>query len=599
MKKVIFCLASAILLTLGAPLRGHVGSHPSVHDTVAGIIERMRRELSYADMRALTLARVEKFLAPQERQILGTEHISFSVNVPVRVSVIRNIKSELPFWLQERNFRPTYFRMHVASDEFDVWQREFTAGWVGLGVNSLRGGGNHYFVSVAPINDSDKLEIRDLYPGQLRLETAKADAKPYVDGDQTIKYLPAELQFQTLIRTERARADDARLVRIFQFTKHRGSNLPDEVILTWSDDPRTTQTIQWRTGPRIKAGVLAYLKKSGYKRVRPDPFKYVRAESQRIDTKFVVNDPVTHWHTVNLKGLEPNSTYVYAVGNGERDGWTELAEFTTAPAGVQPFSFAYMGDAQNGLDRWGTLVRNAFRLRPDAAFYIMAGDLVDRGAERDDWDSLFYNAKGVYDHRQLMPALGNHECQGGHPTLYLKLFNLPKNGPPAIEPERVYAFEYSNAFFVMLDSNLAPESQSQWLEEQLSKTKATWKFVTFHHPIYSSGPARDNKKLRETWAPLFDKYHVDMVLQGHDHAYLRTYPMKGEKRAASSKEGTIYVISVSGTKAYTQDKHDYTEFGMTNVATYQVMDIQISGDRMVYRAYDIDGKLRDEFVIEK
>src|SRR6185369_11864775 len=174
MKKVIFCLASAILLTLGAPLRGHVGSHPSVHDTVAGIIERMRRELSYADMRALTLARVERFLAPQERQILGAEHISFSVNVPIRVSVIRNIKSELPYWLQERNFRPTYFRMHVAGDEYDVWQKEFAAGWVGLGVNSLRGGGNHYFVSVAPINDSDKLEIRDLYPGQLRLETAKA-----------------------------------------------------------------------------------------------------------------------------------------------------------------------------------------------------------------------------------------------------------------------------------------------------------------------------------------------------------------------------------------------------------------------------------------
>ena len=187
MKKVIFCLASAILVTLGASLRAHVGSHPSVHDTVAGVIERMRRELSYVDMRALTLARVEKFLVPQERQILGTEHISFSVNVPVRVSVMRNIKSELPFWLQERNFRPTYFRMHVAGDEFDVWQKDFPAGWVGLGVNSLRGGGNHYFVSVAPINDSDKLEIQNLYPGQLRLETAKAGAKPYVDGDQTIK----------------------------------------------------------------------------------------------------------------------------------------------------------------------------------------------------------------------------------------------------------------------------------------------------------------------------------------------------------------------------------------------------------------------------
>jgi len=29
------------------------------------------------------------------------------------------------------------------------------------------------------------------------------------------------------------------------------------------------------------------------------------------------------------------------------------------------------------------------------------------------------------------------------------------------------------------------------------------------------------------------------------------------------------------------------------------LDIQVSGDRLVFRAYDIDGKLRDELVIEK
>jgi hypothetical protein len=92
---------------------------------------------------------------------------------------------------------------------------------------------------------------------------------------------------------------------------------------------------------------------------------------------------------------------------------------------------------------------------------------------------------------------------------------------------------------------------------------------------------------------------VDLALQGHDHAYLRTYPMKDQQRVGPPKDGTIYIVSVSGTKMYSQDPRDYTEFGMTNVSTYQVLDIQISGDRLVYRAYDLDGKLRDELVIEK
>jgi len=245
------------------------------------------------------------------------------------------------------------------------------------------------------------------------------------------------------------------------------------------------------------------------------------------------------------------------------------------------------------------LVRNAFLRRPDAAFYIMAGDLVNRGAERDDWDSLFHNAAGIYDRRQLVPVIGNHECQGGQPNLYLQLFNLPTNGPTTIAPERAYAFDYGNALFLVLDSNLKPELQAEWIEQQLASTTAKWKFVIYHHPMYSSAPKRDNKSVRESWGPIFDKYHVDLALQGHDHAYLRTFPMKDKRPAGGVKDGTVYIVSASGTKFYKQDTRDYTEFAMTNVATYQVLDIQISGDRLLYRAYDIDGALRDELVIEK
>src|SRR5690606_1062891 len=133
---------------------------------------------------------------------------------------------------------------------------------------------------------------------------------------------------------------------------------------------------------------------------------------------------------------------------------------------IKPFSFVYMGDAQSGLETWGDLVHNAFKARPDAAFYIMAGDLVNRGAERNDWDTLFENAQGVYDRRQLVPALGNHEYQGGNPELYLRQFDLLKNGPSTIEPEKAYAFTYSNALFVVLDSNLPAAQQAEWLEEQ-------------------------------------------------------------------------------------------------------------------------------------
>jgi 3',5'-cyclic AMP phosphodiesterase CpdA len=259
-----------------------------------------------------------------------------------------------------------------------------------------------------------------------------------------------------------------------------------------------------------------------------------------------------------------------------------------------------MGDAQNGLDTWGKLVQDAYVKQPDAAFYIMAGDLVNRGNERNDWDSFFYNSRGIFDRRQLVPCPGNHEYQGdAGPWMYLELFDLPENGPKTIPAECGYSFAYSNALFVVLDSNLPAADQAEWLEEQLANSDATWKIAVYHHPAYSSGPRRDNPEVRQLWGALFDKYRVDLALQGHDHAYLRTYPMFDGKRVGSPAEGTIYIVSVSGTKFYDQGDFDYTEFGMTNVPTYQVLDIEIGEDTLKYKAYDIEGKVRDEFVIEK
>jgi len=591
----------ALAFVLSANLsHAHVGSHASVHDTVAAIVERMKAQMPEEDLRNLTVAKVEAFLTAEERHILGTEHLSFVVNVPVTVYLIRDTAlGTEPFWLKEEGFTATPWTVEAASRTYDVWSKAFPAGWIGLGVNSLSGGGEHYVVALVPQEPGASVELRDIYPGLHTVGSLRVGETLYTDRPDTFEKVPPELEGATLVRGVRARRGDAQMLSLWRFTDYPSSEKPDQIILTWSDDPRTTQTIQWRTSPRVPTGAVAYIKKANAFTVRPQSPQIVRAETTVISTPNILNDPVIHHHTVTLRGLEPGTTYLYAVGSGSGDDWTEYREFTTAPAGVVPFSFIYMGDAQNGLDRWGSLVHTAFRERPDAAFYLMAGDLVNRGAERDDWDSLFFNARDIYDRRPLVPVIGNHECQGGHPTLYLQLFALPTQGPREIEPERAYAFEYSNALFVVLDSNLPPQSQAKWLEEVLSTSKATWKFVSYHHPAYSSAPNRDNKDVREVWVPLFDKYHVDLALQGHDHAYLRTYPLKGGQRVDSPKEGTVYIISVSGTKMYSQEKRDYTEVGMTNISTYQVLDIQISGNRLLYRAYDTDGELKDQFVIEK
>jgi hypothetical protein len=75
--------------------------------------------------------------------------------------------------------------------------------------------------------------------------------------------------------------------------------------------------------------------------------------------------------------------------------------------------------------------------------------------------------------------------------------------------------------------------------------------------------------------------------------------MNAQHRVASHQDGTTYIISISGTKHYEQPPHDYTEVGFTKISTYQVLDIQVDGNRLVYRAHDVDGQVRDQFIIQK
>lgn len=579
---------------------GHVGDHPSIHDTVAGVVERMRTTLPGEELPAITPEKAAAFLTAEEKRILGAEYLLFTVDAPVIVTVIRDARlGDEPFWLQERGFAPTGEEVRVGSRVFDTWEKAFDAGEIGLGVNSLSGGGDHYFVAVRPREPGASVDVTDVYPGYHETEVLRVGARGHFDRSETIDALPASIDGAIGILGTNDRRREAQLTSLFRTTLHPASERPDHVVLTWSDDPRTTQTIQWRTSADVRSGALAYQKKAEYRAFAAKAPREVAATTERMETPDVVNDPAVNRHAVTLSGLAPDTTYVYSIQAGADGDWTEPAEFTTAPAETKPFSFVYMGDAQNGLQRWGSVIQGAHRRRPDAAFYVMAGDLVNRGGERDDWDLFFEMAEGVYDRRPVVPALGNHEYQNGDPSMYLRMFTLPTNGPSTLEPEKAYALRYSNALFLVLDSNQPADSQTGWIEEQLSTTDATWKFVVYHHPAYSSSPTRDNPEVREKWGALFDKYHVDMALQGHDHAYLRTYPMKAGERAASPAEGTIYVVSVSGTKYYELGDFEYTEHGMANTSTYQVLDIQVSGDRLVYRAYDVDGELRDTFVIEK
>ena len=85
----------------------------------------------------------------------------------------------------------------------------------------------------------------------------------------------------------------------------------------------------------------------------------------------------------------------------------------------------------------------------------------------------------------------------------------------------------------------------------------------FHHPVYPSHPWRDTPALREHWVPIFDKHHVDLVLQGHDHAYLRTYPLRGHRRVARPGRGNDLRDRRLRRQVRRPGQRDYIEVGQS------------------------------------
>ncbi|HVL14233.1 MAG TPA: metallophosphoesterase family protein [Gemmata sp.] len=409
-------------------------------------------------------------------------------------------------------------------------------------------------------------------------------------------------------------------------TVYRPSHVPDRVVLTWNGDPATTQAVTWRTDVTVgkavgqvalSEGGPAFDAPGSKTRPNPDKVRTVAGRTEPLTTDLFE----AHYHSVVFDGLKPKTKYVYRVGDGST--WSEWFEFRTASDEPDRLSFIYFGDSQNELkSHWSRVVRGAYSDMPRANFIIHAGDLINRANADGEWGEWHEAAGWINGMIPSVPTPGNHEYaaatgsaakvgEGDKPdpkkTPPRKLsgnwrpqFTLPENGPPGLE-ETVYYLDIQGVRLVSLNSNERQEEQVPWLEGVLSNNPNKWTVITFHHPIYSTAKGRDNKKLRELWRPVFDKYAPDLVLQGHDHTYGRSGRMREDNlltgaRVADEK-GTVYVVSVSGPKMYKLEKAEWMQASTADTQLYQL--ITIDGDTLHYEARTASGALYDSFDLTK
>jgi tartrate-resistant acid phosphatase type 5 len=111
-------------------------------------------------------------------------------------------------------------------------------------------------------------------------------------------------------------------------------------------------------------------------------------------------------------------------------------------------------------------------------------------------------------------TLGNHDW--GQPNSPAAEILFTARSPSWRMPAAYYTFTAGAAQFFALDTDVVSEKQLLWLTESLDASRARWKIVYGHHPIYSEGQHEDNNVKIDQLLPVL-RDRADVYLAGHDH----------------------------------------------------------------------------------
>ena len=594
---------------------------PEVSETLDAIGRRLSQSLSEIQAHGRGHARFRAPVPPQGAgaRRLGPRLPAVPSDRTRRGRGRRSRESSVPFWIHDQGFVATGETLANLDGRWLLFRKAFPPGWIGLGVNGLdRSPPAHYVVFLRS-------------PPDRRAASGGFDhAGPGVGGPLA----QAESPGPASARRGRSAGPSRRF-------PHRSRVPSCSSRSTIDATPRCWRVARvWKTqGPlgefsrpghdrvrirsRPRAG-LELANRAGRPATRPsgssprasrrprttctmDPdltgMRVVAGTSTLVRSPNLLNDPVIRRHVVSVGDLSPDTTYLYSLKAG--DGrWGPWRTAKTGRSSSGRLEFLYMGDAQTGLEDWGKRLVTAYRRHPGLEFILLAGDLVDRGNERTNWDHFFLRAEEIFERMPVMPCVGNHEYLDMGPRLYRSFFALPRNGPDGIAPGPGLS----------LRGGVRLHRRSRQHPRGLRRTRGqTPGELARRRPLPTPGPSGSSscsttRSIRRI--PGATRRHcgstgcrcsTSIAWTSSSRATITPTcgPIRcaGHRRVSAGEPGTIYVVSVAGDKFCEQPPREYIEVGFTETSTYQTIEIDDQTHRLTYRAWNDAGEVADRLVL--
>ncbi len=302
---------------------------------------------------------------------------------------------------------------------------------------------------------------------------------------------------------------------------------------------------------------------------------------------------------VRIDGLQPNRSYFYRVVLKSQDGQTldsEVLRFRTAVRSGDPMTFAAISDTEARPHVNARLADLMWSETPHLV--INVGDLTDGGRHdnRVEWTHEYFAAMGhLMARTPFLPVMGNGEDD------FVWFDRYHHTSAPEIS---YYNYRYGDVEFFVLDSNLEKRDvdrpgfrgrQRRWLRKVLSDSTAVWKIVAHHHPVL----AERYPNLVSDFVGLYEEFGVDLVLVGHHHNYLRSWPLRGDEPVTRAEGGITYIQlgGGGGNRSFRPTTPDLR--WEKTFQGYGYSMFWILGTQLRYAMYDDRGAMRDYFTIAK
>lgn len=294
-------------------------------------------------------------------------------------------------------------------------------------------------------------------------------------------------------------------------------------------------------------------------------------------------------HVLTLDSLKAGS-YIYSY---TADGKTYDGKSFTVNDTAGDYSVMYCTDPQLGRsgkknsdtsianDAYGWEKTVVEAVGKGAGLIVSGGDQINEGLSQKQMNVLLSVDK--LDSVPFVGAVGNHDF---YSALYPRYFS--SIGEIGSGNDRY--FMHGDALFIIIDAtilnNPAHEATIKTAVEKYPNAK--WRIAVLHMSAYTIDEGEwSNTLFGKSLTPLFDKYQLDLVLSGHDHAYART-PATKDGKAAS--DGTVYLQagSASGGKCghFSAEGKSYIEFAYdvpSGDASYSML--YFSGDKLTVKSF--------------